>query len=62
MRERALLEVLASEALFDSAFSLQQPIHGLVEVVLVYVFETECGGERLAGGVRVQACEFAFWD
>ncbi len=62
IRGRALLEVLASEALFDSAFSLQQSIHGLVEVVLVYVFETEFATERMAGGVWVQACEFAYWD
>ena len=63
IRERALLEVLASEALFDGAFALQQPIHGLVKVVLVYVFETEFGAERMAGGVRMQGCaggEFAF--
>ena len=46
-----------------SAFALQQSIHALVEVVLVYVFETEFGAERMAGGVRVQGCaggEFAF--
>ena len=54
IRERALFEVLASEALFDSAFALQQPIHGLVEVVLVNIFESEFGAERMAGGVRVQ--------
>ena len=61
--ERAFLEVLASEALFDDAFALQQPIHALVEVVLVNVFESEFGAERMAGGVRVQggtSGEFAF--
>ena len=63
IRERALLEVLASEALFDGAFALQQSIHGLVEVVLVNVFETEFGTERMASGIRVQggtSGEFAF--
>ena len=54
IRGRALLEVLASEVLFDGAFALQQPIHGLAEVVLVYVFESVFGAERMAGGVRVQ--------
>ena len=52
-----------SEALFDGAFALQLPIHGVVEVVLVYVLETEFGVVRMAGGVRVQGCaggEFAF--
>ena len=44
-------------------FALQQPIHGLVDVVLVNIFESEFGAERMAGGVRVQggtSGEFAF--